>query len=241
MKVKQRIYRFRILNASISRSYRPKLGGRRPDDGGGHRRRPDAGGEDGDQLPARQRRAVRDPHRLLPLPGGQACRADRTCRTRTTSTTTTPTRSWPSTSWTVRSTPTNNTIPTTLASSPSDGADRGPGADAPARCAVERDAAGEWTINGKTWHDVIDCGFNLTIANPDLDDVEIWEIENRVGGWFHPVHIHLVDFQILNRKLGSNNPIAPYDYEKGPKDVVYVGENETVRCSCASSTSAGST
>ena len=44
------------------------------------------------------------------------------------------------------------------------------------------------------------------------------------GGWFHPVHIHLVDFKILDR-----NGKPPYPYELGPKDVVYVGENETVR------------
>ena len=76
---------------------------------------------------------------------------------------------------------------------------------------------------------MIDSGFSQLFASPGLNDVEIWEIENRSGGWFHPVHIHLVDFQILDRRLGSNNPIAPYDWEKGPKDVVYVGENETVR------------
>ena len=45
-----------------------------------------------------------------------------------------------------------------------------------------------------------------------------------VGGWFHPVHIHLVDFKVLDR-----NGRPPFAYEQGPKDVVYVGENETVR------------
>jgi spore coat protein A len=124
--------------------------------------------------------------------------------------------------------PTNNTIPTTLAGSPVMSLTAAQSLRT-RKMAVERNAAGEWTISGKTWHDVIDSGFNLTIANPNLDDVEIWEIENRSGGWFHPVHIHLVDFQILSRKLGSNNPIAPYEYEKGPKDVVYIGENETVK------------
>ena len=38
------------------------------------------------------------------------------------------------------------------------------------------------------------------------------------------MHIHLVDFKILNR-----NGKAPFSYEIGPKDVAYVGENETVR------------
>ena len=61
-------------------------------------------------------------------------------------------------------------------------------------------------------------------ANPGLNDVEIWEFENSSGGWFHPIHVHLVDFKVLDR-----NGRPPEDYEKGPKDVVYLGEGETVR------------
>jgi len=91
------------------------------------------------------------------------------------------------------------------------------------RQALER-KHGEWTINGMTWADVIDSGFKLTAAAPALGDVEIWELENRSGGWFHPVHVHLVDFRVLDR-----NGQPPFAYERGPKDVVYVGENETVR------------
>ena len=44
------------------------------------------------------------------------------------------------------------------------------------------------------------------------------------GGWVHPVHVHLVDFQILDR-----NGQAPPAYQRGWKDVVLVGELETVR------------
>ena len=81
-----------------------------------------------------------------------------------------------------------------------------------------------WTINGTTWEDVIDSNYQFTIANPGYNDVEIWKLTNKSGGWFHPVHIHLVDFKVLDR-----NGRPPFDYEKGPKDVVYVGESETVR------------
>jgi FtsP/CotA-like multicopper oxidase with cupredoxin domain len=81
-----------------------------------------------------------------------------------------------------------------------------------------------WTVNGQTWEDVVNSGYELTIAKPKRDSVEIWELENPGGGWFHPVHIHLVDFKVLDR-----NGKAPEDYEKGPKDVVYVGESEKVR------------
>ena len=83
---------------------------------------------------------------------------------------------------------------------------------------------GHWTVNGQTWEDVVNSDYALTVANPGLGDVEIWELENPSGGWFHPVHIHLVDFKVLDR-----NGRPPEDWEKGPKDVVYVGENEKVR------------
>ena len=85
---------------------------------------------------------------------------------------------------------------------------------------------GSWAINGRTWNDVMATDFNEVVANPNINDVEIWEIENKSGGWFHPVHIHLVDFQVIGRNTNGGKPFA---WEKGPKDVVYVGENETVR------------
>ncbi|MEO5834594.1 MAG: multicopper oxidase domain-containing protein [Nakamurella sp.] len=88
---------------------------------------------------------------------------------------------------------------------------------------VQRDAT-TWSLNGETWDDVIKSGYKSVLANPGVGDTEIWDIENRSGGWFHPVHIHLIDFKILNR-----NGNAPFAWEKGPKDVVYVGENEKVR------------
>jgi spore coat protein A len=83
---------------------------------------------------------------------------------------------------------------------------------------------GQWTINGHTWQDVIDSGFTMVEARPRSGDVEIWEFKNDSGGWHHPVHVHLIDFKILSR-----NGRAPFGYEVGPKDVVYLGEGETVR------------
>ena len=88
---------------------------------------------------------------------------------------------------------------------------------------VER-SNGLWSLNGETWDDVVNSGYKKVLANPDLGDTEIWTIENKSGGWFHPVHIHLIDFKILSR-----NGKAPFAYEQGPKDVVYIGENEKVR------------
>jgi hypothetical protein len=81
-----------------------------------------------------------------------------------------------------------------------------------------------WKINDTTWDDVVASEYQRVVANPKLNEVQIWEIENTSGGWFHPTHIHLVDFKILSR-----NGRAPFNYEIGPKDVAFVGENETVR------------
>jgi FtsP/CotA-like multicopper oxidase with cupredoxin domain len=82
---------------------------------------------------------------------------------------------------------------------------------------------GQWTIDGTTWEKVIESNYEYVLANPGYDDVEVWRLTNRSGGWFHPVHIHLVDFKVLSRNGGK-----PFAWEKGPKDVVYVGENESV-------------
>lgn len=83
---------------------------------------------------------------------------------------------------------------------------------------------GLWTVNGQTWEDVIASDYKKVVANPALDAVEVWELENPSGGWFHPLHIHLIDFKILSR-----NGKPPLPHERGPKDVVYLGENEKVR------------
>jgi spore coat protein A, manganese oxidase len=83
---------------------------------------------------------------------------------------------------------------------------------------------GLWTINGSTWQDVIDSDHRKVVANPDLNEKQVWELENPSGGWNHPLHIHLIDYKILDR-----NGKPPFPYEVGPKDVAYLGENEKVR------------
>jgi FtsP/CotA-like multicopper oxidase with cupredoxin domain len=86
------------------------------------------------------------------------------------------------------------------------------------------DVTGMWTIDDETWDDIVASGFEDVVADPEPGDVEIWEFENKSGGWFHPIHVHQVDFKILSR-----NGRSPAAYEAGPKDVAYVGEGETVR------------
>jgi FtsP/CotA-like multicopper oxidase with cupredoxin domain len=54
------------------------------------------------------------------------------------------------------------------------------------------DAAGN-TVNGSiAWH-------SPTTENPGVGDTEIWEIYNATGD-AHPVHLHLVNFQVLDRQ-----------------------------------------
>jgi spore coat protein A len=83
---------------------------------------------------------------------------------------------------------------------------------------------GEMTINGLTWADVENSGFRQAIAEPQRNTVEVWELENPSRRWFHPVHLHLVDFRVLDR-----NGRPPTGYEDGPKDAVYLGEGELIR------------
>jgi FtsP/CotA-like multicopper oxidase with cupredoxin domain len=92
------------------------------------------------------------------------------------------------------------------------------------RFAVKR-GGGMWTFGDTTWLQVEASDFTQVLAAPAVGDVEIWEIENKSGGWFHPVHIHLIDFRIIGRTGGSNQ-VEPW--EQGPKDVMYVGEGETI-------------
>ncbi|WP_159460699.1 multicopper oxidase family protein, partial [Calothrix rhizosoleniae] len=76
----------------------------------------------------------------------------------------------------------------------------------------------EWLINDRTWDP------KRVDANPQVGDVEIWNLVNPGSGWVHPVHIHLVDCQMLSR-----NGLQPRPYEQGWKDVFMVGEFQTVR------------
>src|SRR3712207_3118403 len=81
------------------------------------------------------------------------------------------------------------------------------------------DITNEYLINGMSWHDIQDGNYNVFTDDsgtpPRPGDYEIWEIENKSGGWYHPLHIHLVDFQILTRRGGSGRV---ENWEKGPKD-----------------------
>ncbi|MFI5492371.1 multicopper oxidase family protein [Actinoplanes sp. NPDC051859] len=85
---------------------------------------------------------------------------------------------------------------------------------------------GLWTINGETWDDVEKTKFQRVFANPKPYGIEIWDLVNESGGWFHPLHIHLIDGQIIGRNTTPDR--KAHAWEGGGKDVFYLGENETV-------------
>ena len=61
------------------------------------------------------------------------------------------------------------------------------------------DAAGNLVNGAIAWH-------SPTTENPALGSTEIWEIYNATGD-AHPVHLHLVNFQVLDRQEFSANVV----------------------------------
>ena len=81
---------------------------------------------------------------------------------------------------------------------------------------------GEWRINGVGWDDVA----NRVLAKPQRGRIQRWRLVNKAGGWSHPIHIHLIDFQVVSR-IGGRGAVEPYE-AAALKDVVYLGTNEQV-------------
>ncbi|KQT11628.1 hypothetical protein ASG30_04830 [Ramlibacter sp. Leaf400] len=74
-----------------------------------------------------------------------------------------------------------------------------------------------WTINDRLFN-------NRPIVSPKMGTAEIWNLRNTSGGWAHPVHIHFEEGRILQR-----NGVAPPAWERGRKDIFYLGPNENVQ------------
>lgn len=79
-----------------------------------------------------------------------------------------------------------------------------------------------WTINGVDFNDVN----NRILARPPQGTVELWELHHTGGPAVHPVHIHLVNLQVVSRTGGSRG-LLPYE-AAGMKDVVLLEPGETV-------------
>ena len=86
-----------------------------------------------------------------------------------------------------------------------------------------------WTINGLRWDDITEYPF--------LDTTEIWRFINR-SEISHPMHMHLVMFQVLDRQpfvmvgavpTPSGPPVPPQPNEMGWKDTVQSHPGEITR------------
>ncbi|MFM8351130.1 MAG: multicopper oxidase domain-containing protein [Actinomycetales bacterium] len=117
----------------------------------------------------------------------------------------------------------DNQVPTVLARNVR-ALDEDPSASVATRTYEAQRRGDEWTINRVTWRLIEASRFTLVDGTPRFGTVETWNLANPHGGWTHPFHIHGVDFKILSR-----NGRPPRPYETGPKDTVYVGENESVK------------
>ena len=227
MKVHRRIYRFRVLNASISRSYKPTLSPSAPK----HMVATDGGLMPKSQAVTSYRHAPAERYEFLidftQFPVGQKVELRNLSNPNN--------RDFDFTSKIMqfevvggahdRTGPAVAKVPVTLATDNEVMALQPHQSMRTRRIRVEKsDVTNEWQLNSETWDDVVNSGYDKVLANPGVNDIEIWEIENKSGGWFHPLHIHLVDFKILSR-----NGLAAFLYEQGPKDVAYIGEGETVR------------
>ena len=67
---------------------------------------------------------------------------------------------------------------------------------------------------------------NRVLARPLQGSVENWEVVYASGPGVHPVHVHLVNFQIVSR-TGGRRSVLPYE-KAGLKDTVLLDAGETV-------------
>jgi FtsP/CotA-like multicopper oxidase with cupredoxin domain len=86
-----------------------------------------------------------------------------------------------------------------------------------------RSGGSGWRINGKLMPG--DCSENR--FNVERNSIEEWTLINSSGGWQHPIHIHMEEFQILSRSRPGAVPNALT--ENARKDVVRLRDNETVK------------
>jgi spore coat protein A len=233
MRVKPRIYRFRVLNSSVARSYRPFLSNGDPIH---------IVGTDGGMTPV-----------VHSVPSWRTGTAERTeilidfRKYRTGQSVELLNASpknnidFPDTDKIMRFEVVDDSGPASTITSIPTRLDRGPVANKaeggmdpmdlqPHMATAKRELVferqgGAWVINGQTWEDVEASDFTLLAANPPAFAVEQWTITNKGGGWFHPVHTHLADAKFIGR---NTNGGKPFPWELGPKDVYYAGENESI-------------
>jgi bilirubin oxidase len=79
-----------------------------------------------------------------------------------------------------------------------------------------------WTINGAVFSDPN----ARVLARPAQGTVELWELRHTGGEGVHPVHLHLVNMQVVSRSGGARG-LLPYE-TAGLKDTVFLTPGEVV-------------
>ncbi len=75
---------------------------------------------------------------------------------------------------------------------------------------------GPWGIKTDNQGDMLNADFGRISAAPKFGTREIWTLRNGGGGWDHPIHIHFEEGQILAR---NGDPSQVPAWERGRKDV----------------------
>jgi blue copper oxidase len=93
---------------------------------------------------------------------------------------------------------------------------------------ISQTIAGEGGHNGMGRHSINGKIFDMDRVDETVlaGTTEIWEIDNSKGDEIHPMHIHGVQFQVLERTGGRNMMLAS---EKGWKDTILLMPREKVR------------
>jgi FtsP/CotA-like multicopper oxidase with cupredoxin domain len=65
----------------------------------------------------------------------------------------------------------------------------------------------------------------LSLQDVGANTFELWELETG-GGWYHPIHVHLVSFFVILRN-GKEENVFPYERDSA-KDVVSLGPSERI-------------
>ena len=96
-----------------------------------------------------------------------------------------------------------------------------------------------WTLNGRT--------FEMEAVSQDeivkLGDLEVWEFENRIGSGMgmmggmslpHPMHVHALQYQVIERKISSScrgawATLSNGHVDEGWHDTVLVMPGERVK------------
>lgn len=80
-------------------------------------------------------------------------------------------------------------------------------------------SGGEWLINDEPFD------HHMVMADPKRGTGEVWTIKNGGGGWAHPVHIHQEEHRVLSR---NGKPVGPGNPDFSREDVVALAPGDEV-------------